>query len=128
MDIQERADLAVQLKQGHGCNCCHAVLYALKDQMKFTDEEINALGAGFGLGMGNMEATCGALVGAAIALGFSSNGNKAAVRALNERFKELCGSITCEDLKGRFTGKVLCPCNDCVRNAVIAYGEIINKL
>ena len=128
MTIEERAELAATLKQQHGTNCCQAVLIALQDQMKFTEEELRVLGAGFGLGLGNMEGTCGALIGAAIALGLNTNGDKAAVRALNEEFKQKCGAITCEDIKGRFTGKITCSCEDCCRNAVRAYEDVLNKI
>ena len=34
------------------------------------------------------------------------------------QFKALCGATVCKDLKGVDTGVVLCPCDDCVRNAV----------
>ena len=112
----------------HGTNCCQAVLIALKDQMNFTEEELRVLGAGFGLGLGNMEGTCGALIGAAIALGLHTDGDKVAVRTLNEEFKKKCGAITCEDIKGRFTGKITCSCEDCCRNAVLVYEDIISKI
>ncbi|MCR4874689.1 MAG: C-GCAxxG-C-C family protein [Clostridia bacterium] len=128
MDINEAAKIAVEFKQQHGCNCCQAVLLALKDQVNMSEEELRRLGAGFGLGLGNMEGTCGALVAAAIIAGFNTNVTKAAVRELNERFKEMCGAITCEDIKGRYTGKILCSCDDCVKNAVLAYGEMLEKM
>lgn len=126
--MNEAAKIAVEYKQQHGCNCCQAVLLALKDQVNMSEEELRRLGAGFGLGLGNMEGTCGALVAAAIMAGFNTNVTKAAVRSLNERFKEMCGAITCEDIKGRYTGKILCSCDDCVKNAVLAYGEMLEKM
>lgn len=128
MDINEAAKIAVEFKQQHGCNCCQAVLLALKDQVDMSEEELRRLGAGFGLGLGNMEGTCGALIAAAIIAGFNTNVTKAAVRELNERFKSMCGAITCEDIKGRYTGKILCSCDDCVKNAVLAYGEMLEKI
>ena len=128
MDINEVAKIAVEFKQQHGCNCCQAVLLALKDQVNMSEEELRRLGAGFGLGLGNMEGTCGALIAAAIIAGFNTNVTKAAVRELNERFKSMCGAITCEDIKGRYTGKILCSCDDCVKNAVLAYGEMLEKI
>ena len=128
MDINEAAKIAVEFKQQHECNCCQAVLLALKDQVNMSEEELRRLGAGFGLGLGNMEGTCGALIAAAIIAGFNKNVTKAAVRELNERFKSMCGAITCEDIKGRYTGKILCSCDDCVKNAVIAYGELLEKI
>ena len=128
MDINEAAKIAVEFKQQHGCNCCQAVLLALKDQVDMSEEELRRLGAGFGLGLGNMEGTCGALIAAAIIAGFNTNVTKAAVRELNERFKSMCGAITCEDIKGRYTGKILCSCDDCVKNAVLAYVEMLEKI
>ena len=47
-------------------------------------------------------------------------------RRLLNSFKEKCGAVTCKDLKSlQEDGKPLCPCEDCVRNAVLAYGEIM---
>ena len=48
MDINEAAKIAVEFKQQHGCNCCQAVLLALKDQVNMSEEELRRLGAGFG--------------------------------------------------------------------------------
>ena len=84
----ERKDLAVERKHRIGCNCCQAVLLAFADEIKecwssrkaaecvaaggvSAGDEIflKALGSGFGSGMGGMDATCGALVGAGMVLG-----------------------------------------------------------
>ena len=78
-------------------NCCQAVLTAFADELGRSDEELLRIGSGFGSGMGTMEGTCGALVGATI----------------------------CRDLKGVATGKVLCSCENCVRNAVQAASEAL---
>ena len=61
--------------------------------MNLTAEQLKQISAGFGAGMGNIEATCGA--------------------------------IKCKDLKTVTDGKPLCSCEDCVRNAVMIYGEIV---
>ncbi len=124
MTIEQRADEAVRYKQS--MNCCQAVLCALADQTGLSQEQLMALGSGFGVGMGNMEATCGALVGAAMAAGMRlQKGTVRYSRQLSERFRADCGATLCKDLKGRDTGKVLCACEDCVRNAVLAYGDIV---
>ena len=118
-----KAEYAVQLKSQ--MNCCQAVLCALADQTGLSQEQLMALGSGFGIGMGNMEATCGALVGAAMVAGMrQKSGTVRTSRQLSERFCADCGATLCKDLKGRDTGKVLCACEDCVRNAVLAYGDI----
>ncbi len=126
MDIKERAAQAVRLKNS-GCNCCQAVTAALADLTGMPKEQLIELSAGFGAGMGNMEGSCGALIGAVMAAGLSKHGNGVMplARQINERFCEKCGSIVCKELKGRDTGKVLCSCDKCVENAVLIYGDVM---
>jgi len=124
MTIEERVEEAARLKQSY--NCCQAVLVALADQTGMSVEQLLALGSGFGSGMGNMEATCGALIGAGMAASLKIKSRTGVYsRKLQEQFRASCGATLCKDLKGRDTGKVLCPCEDCVRNAVRAYSEIV---
>ena len=80
--------------------------------------------------MGNMSATCGALIGAVIAAGEKTDGKKtvAAAKMINSEFRERCGALICHELKGIETGNVLCECDDCVRNAVRAYEKIMNRI
>lgn len=40
-----------------------------------------------------------------------------------DEFKAETGATACCDLKGVGTGKVLCPCDDCIRAAVVAIEE-----
>ena len=126
MTIEQRAEQAVQLKST-ACNCCQAVLGALADQTGLSNEQLMQLGSGFAVGMGNMEATCGALVGAVMAAGcgLQGKGTLRYARQLSEQFRSRCGATLCKELKGRDSGKVLCPCEECVRNAVLAYGEVV---
>ena len=107
-------------------NCCQAVVMAFADTVPLDESMLTNLGAGFGAGMGTMEGTCGALVGAIMVAGLRSGGNgtMALSRKILPRFKELCvGATICRDLKGIDTGKVICSCDDCVRNAVRAAEE-----
>ena len=82
---------------------------------------------GFGAGMGNLEATCGALIGAGMIAGLKSEGNGTLkmTRTMIEKFKERCTATKCGDLKAVKDGKVVCPCEECVRNAVLIYGEVM---
>jgi|GEM_PF-556571 Putative redox-active protein (C_GCAxxG_C_C). len=117
------AEYAVLLKQS--CNCCQAVLCAYADETGLSVPK--SVGAAFGLGMGGMEATCGALCGAELILGLKRYQGKPIrqeAKALHESFRARCGAVLCKDLKGIETGIVLCPCNDCVRNAVLALEEL----
>ena len=128
MTIQERAEVAAQCKLSGQCNCCQAVAKAFADTVKVSDEDMQKIAAGFAAGMGCMEATCGALVGANKILGLRTDGMGTVKqsRELLAKFKEKCGAVTCKDLKGVGTGKVLCECDDCCRNAVLALGEVLN--
>ena len=116
----DKKELAVHLKHS-GCNCCQAVLCAFTAEAGLPEEALRKLGAGFGVGMGCMEATCGALVGATLLLGLRKYTGKpvlADAKALLHAFTGKCRASICKDLKGRDTGIVLCECDDCVRNAV----------
>ena len=125
MTINERMNYAALRKKE--MNCCQAVLVAFADEAGRSEEDLLRLG--FGSGMGTMEGTCGALVGAIMVSSLLSEKGAAmaASRAIMPRFKELCGATICRDLKGIDTGKVLCSCENCVRNAVRAAGESLAK-
>ena len=127
MTINERMNYAALRKKE--MNCCQAVLVAFADEAGRSEEDLLRLGTGFGSGMGTMEGTCGALVGAIMVSSLLSETGAAmaASRAIMPRFKELCGATICRDLKGIDTGKVLCSCENCVRNAVRAAGESLAK-
>ena len=126
MTLDERMDYAAQRKKE--MNCCQAVLVAFADKLCKSEDNLLRLGSGFGSGMATMEGTCGALVGAIMVSSLLSPDGEARnnSRAIMSRFKELCGGATiCRDLKGIETGKVLCSCEDCVRNAVLSAGEAL---
>ena len=130
MTTEERAEKAASLRQAHTHNCCQAVAAVLTEELPIAPETVQQLAAGFAGGMGNMEGTCGAMVGAAMAVGLQMQGNRGAVvkaRAIQEDFTRRCGALLCKDLKGAGTGKVLCPCEDCVRNAVRAYDAVMGE-
>ena len=118
-----------------GYNCSQSVLCAFEDQIGLPREVLFKISEGFGLGMGNMQGTCGAISGAIAALGFiSSNGNyevgtpksKAATykrtRNILEGFEQARGSIRCKDLK-TVNGPSFTPCSQCVALAA----ELLEK-
>ena len=118
--MNDRKEYAVQLKHS-GYNCCQAVLCAFADETGKTGEELKKIGAAFGVGMGCLEATCGALIGTQMVMGMMKYREKPMLReaaAVLRQFESMCGATVCKDLKGRDTGVVLCECDDCVRNAV----------
>ncbi len=119
-----------------GYNCCQAVLCAFAEELGVDMQTAFRIGEGFGLGMGCMEGTCGALSGAIMTVGLKkSTGNlekpdsKAASYQLSKemllKFKERSGSTICRELKGVGTGVVLCSCPQCIENGVKVAEEVL---
>ncbi len=127
MTTEERIEHAATLKSE--MNCCQAVVRAFADTVDMSESDLMRLGSGFGSGMGTMDGTCGALVGAIMIS--SLRAKEVPARQLSRqilpRFKGLCGATACRDLKGIDTGKMLCSCEDCVRNAVRAACEALGE-
>lgn len=110
-------------------NCCQAVACAFAGEVGVSEEVLFKAGEGFGLGMGGMEGTCGALSGAIMLAGMKNSdgnienpGTKASTYQLSKellnQFREKTGSTVCKELKGIETDKVLCSCPDCIRCGV----------
>ncbi len=117
-------DKAVELRRRHICNCCQAVVAAIHN-----DPQLLNAASGFGGGMGCGLGPCGALIGAVIAAGDKTGGNGTTrlSRQIYEKFRERSGAVVCRELKGLDTGTVLCSCDDCVRNAVEAWQEVMGS-
>lgn len=100
-----------------GLNCAQAVAKALAEMHGIDDTDgIVRMTKGFGGGGGNREGTCGALAGALLIE--SMTGSTKSNAEISNEFMERCGAIVCKTIKGTETGKVLCSCRDCVKNAV----------
>lgn len=123
-----RSEKAVEL-HSRGFNCAQAVACAFAEDVAVPEEVLFAACEGFGLGMGGMEATCGAVSGAVMVAGLQhSSGDlqntmtKAHTykytREITGAFAERNHSLTCKELKGVETGIVLRSCQDCIRDAV----------
>lgn len=70
--------------------------------------------------MGNMEGTCGDLVGAGMIVGLATKDrikSRARMKEMMEKFQQRNGATQCRLLKGVGTGKVLRDCPDCVADA-----------
>ena len=126
MSIEERAAVAAELKATGKCNCTQSVVKVFEDKLPIDDETLMKLTAGYAAGMGCMESTCGALIGAVMVAGILTDGKGTPriSKELVQNFERKCGATICKDLKGIGTGKVLCPCPECVRNAVLSLGEV----
>ena len=84
------------------------------------EDTIKHAGNAFAVGMGNMEGTCGALVGAGIVLGLATKDKARSMKGMRqimERFQQRNGATQCRLLKGAGGGKVLRECAMCVADA-----------
>lgn len=117
-----KVEKAMELRRRHICNCCQAVVAAISN-----DPQLLIAASGFGGGMGCSQGPCGALIGAVIAAGAKTGGNGTTrfSRQIFEKFRERSGAVVCRELKGLDTGTVLCSCDDCVRNAVESFQEVL---
>ncbi len=118
LSVEEKG---VELRR-QGCNCCQAVVYALTE-----DPLLLQAASGFGGGMGNTQGPCGALIGAVMAAGVKTEGTGRGrvTNLIREKFRESSRALICRDLKGLDTGTVLCSCDDCVRNGIKAFREVL---
>ena len=119
-----------------GYNCAQAVACTYCDLDGVDEELMFKLTEALGAGMGCMEGTCGAVSGACVLAGMKgSTGNlekpnsKAASyklsKAILTQFKEQNGSVTCKELKGVGTGKVLRACDDCIKDAAAIAEKVL---
>ena len=123
-----RAEEAAQKKQSGCYNCAQAVVCTYCDLVGLPEQTALDIAGAYGTGMGNMEGTCGAVVGAGMIIGLATkdrNLSRARMAQLMTRFQERNGATRCRLLKGIDTGKVLRDCPDCVADASEFLEEII---
>ena len=70
--METRKHKAAEKLQNGTHNCAQAIICTYADLIGIDEETGRNLGNAFGSGMGNMEGTCGALVGAGIVLGLAT--------------------------------------------------------
>ena len=120
-----------------GYNCAQAVACSFCKEFGVDEEEMFRIAEGFGLGMGGMEATCGAVSGAVMLAGFKNScadpknpKTKAATyqltREITRQFAEKNHALVCKELKGVETGVVLRSCPDCIRDAVAIAEKVLS--
>ena len=133
--METRKQIAAEKKRCNSYNCAQAILHTYADIAGISEDEAMNIAGAFGGGMGNMEGTCGALVGAGLVLGLV-NKDKAAIereegkacfdspereqarlkakvksmkqmRQIMTKFQERNGATQCKLLKGIGTNVVL---------------------
>ena len=119
-----------------GCNCAQSVACAFAKEIGVAEEVLFAACEGFGKGMGDTNATCGAVSGAVLLAGLKNScGNlekpvsKGATYKLSKeivaKFQEKNGSVICKELKGVETGCPLRSCDGCIEDAAALAEEIL---
>ena len=117
-------------------NCAQAVACAFAEEAGIDKEVLFKACEGFGLGMGGMQGTCGAISGAIMLASFKNSdgnvenpGTKASTYQLSKeivaKFEEKNNASRCRDLKGIDTGVVLRSCPDCIMDAVEIVEEVL---
>ena len=128
--INSRKEIAAEKKRCNSHNCAQAVLHTYADVAGITEDDALNIAGAFGGGMGNMEGTCGALVGAGLVLGLVNKDkvkSKKQMRQIMTRFQERNGATQCKLLKGLGTKVVLRACPDCVADAAEFLEEELNQ-
>ena len=118
--METRKHLAAEKKRCNSHNCAQAVTCTYCDLVGLPEETALDMAGAYGTGMGNMEGTCGALVGAGMILGRATkdrNLSRSRMKTIMTKFQERNGATQCRQLKGIGTGKVLRDCPDCVSDA-----------
>ena len=102
--METRKHIAAEKKRCNSHNCAQAILHTYADIAGVSeDEAMNIVGA-FGGGMGNMEGTCGALVGTGLVLGLVNKDKVKSMKQMRQimtKFQERNGATQCKLLKGR---------------------------
>ena len=118
--METRKHLAAEKKRCNTHNCAQALVCTYCDLVGLPEQTALDIAGAYGSGMGNMEGTCGALVGAGMIVGLATkdrNLSRARMKEILTKFQERNGAIQCKQLKGVGTGTVLRACPDCVSDA-----------
>lgn len=127
--MESRKSEAAEKKRSGQCNCAQSVICTYCDKAGIDEQTAMNIGNSFAAGMGNMEGTCGALVGAGVVLGLVNKDKAKSVREMREiisKFQERNGATQCKVLKGIESGNVLRECPDCVADACEFLEDAIN--
>lgn len=118
--MDTRKQLAAEKKRCNTHNCAQAVVCTYCDLVGLPEQTALDIAGAYGTGMGNMEGTCGALVGAGMILGLATKDrilSRARMKEIMTKFQERNGATRCRLLKGIDTGVKLRDCPDCVADA-----------
>lgn len=117
-------------------NCCQAVACAACEQYGVSRRDMFRMTEGFGLGMGGLKDTCGAVTGMFLIISLANSGGDMEdptktkmdtyqkFQEAAEAFRKKKGSVYCRDLKTEEGPQPLACCMECVEEA----GEILEEM
>lgn len=117
-------------------NCCQAVACAACESYGISPEDMFRMTEGFGLGMGGLKDTCGAVTGMFLVISLANSAGDPEdpmktkmdtyqkIQEAAELFRTKKGSIYCRDLKTQEGPQPLPCCMDCVKEA----GQILDDM
>ena len=108
--METRKHIAAEKKRCNSHNCAQAILHTYADIAGISEDEAMNIAGAFGGGMGNMEGTCGALVGAGLVLGLVNKDKVKSMKQMRQimsMFQERNGATQCKLLNGIGTNVVL---------------------
>ena len=128
-----KEDAVEKFKKGY--NCCQAVVCAYCEELGVREEDVFRLTEGFGLGMGGLRDTCGAVTGMFLTISLANsagdmeNPRKTKMdtygkfREAAAKYREKNGSIYCRELKNMDGPQPLPCCIQCVEDAAALVDE-----
>ncbi len=128
--METRKYIASEKKRCGSHNCAQSIISTYADLAGIDEETAKNIGNAFGGGMGNMEGTCGSLVGAGITFGLITKDKVKSMKGMKQmmnRFQQRNGATQCKLLKGIGTKVVLRDCNDCVADAAEFLEELLDE-
>ena len=129
--METRKQIASEKLQCGTHNCAQAIVSTYADLIDLDETTAKNIANAFGGGMGNMEGTCGALVGAGIVLGLATKDrakSRTGMRQIMIQFQERNGATQCKLLKGVGTRVLLRECTGCVADAAELLEEQLKNL
>ena len=106
--METRKHLAAEKKRCNSHNCAQSVVCTYCDRVGLHEGTALDIAGAYGTGMGNMEGTCGAIVGAGMIIGLATrdrNLSRSRMKELMTRFQERNGATRCKLLKGIEIGR-----------------------
>lgn len=82
--METRKEIAAEKKRCGSHNCTQAVVCTYHDYTGIDEDTLKNVGNAFAAGMGNMEGTCGALVGAGVVLGLATKDKAKSIKAMRQ--------------------------------------------